>query len=219
MKKHIQTQQEWEIQMATQILEFVQNELFIDMPYMSIALNALTLVNDEQIETMATDGRNLFYSASKMIHLFKNNQKYIDRAYLHSLFHCMFSHLWIRQNKEQNHWNLACDIAVEYTIDHLNKPCTKRILSLIRKETYEKLEKDVQYISAPAIYSWLFEQDNIHELVYEFFTDDHRYWPQKEDSQANMSNNSLQDSWQKIARQTMLDQIKKAKITKKKVLH
>ena len=55
MKKHIQTQQEWEIQMATQILEFVQNELFIDMPYMSIALNALTLVNDEQIETMATD--------------------------------------------------------------------------------------------------------------------------------------------------------------------
>lgn len=91
----------------------------------------------------------------------------------------MFSHLWIRQNKEQNHWNLACDIAVEYTIDHLNKPCTKRILSLIRKETYEKLEKDVQYISAPAIYSWLFEQDNIHELVYEFFTDDHRYWPQK----------------------------------------
>ena len=132
MKKHIQTQQEWEIQMATQILEFVQNELFIDMPYMSIALNALTLVNDEQIETMATDGRNLFYSASKMIHLFKNNQKYIDRAYLHSLFHCMFSHLWIRQNKEQNHWNLACDIAVEYTIDHLNKPCTKRILSLIR---------------------------------------------------------------------------------------
>ena len=52
MKKHIQTQQEWEIQMATQILEFVQNELFIDMPYMSIALNALTLVNDEQIETM-----------------------------------------------------------------------------------------------------------------------------------------------------------------------
>lgn len=211
MKKHIQTQQEWEIQMATQILEFVQNELFIDMPYMSIALNALTLVNDEQIETMATDGRNLFYSASKMIHLFKNNQKYIDRAYLHSLFHCMFSHLWIRQNKEQNHWNLACDIAVEYTIDHLNKPCTKRILSLIRKETYEKLEKDVQYISAPAIYSWLFEQDNIHELVYEFFTDDHRYWPQKEDSQANMSNNSLQDSWQKIARQTMLDQIKKGK--------
>ena len=78
MKKHIQTQQEWEIQMATQILEFVQNELFIDMPYMSIALNALTLVNDEQIETMATDGRKLFYSVSKMIHLFKNNQKYID---------------------------------------------------------------------------------------------------------------------------------------------
>ena len=30
MKKHIQTQQEWEIQMATQILEFVQNELFIE---------------------------------------------------------------------------------------------------------------------------------------------------------------------------------------------
>ena len=58
MKKHIQTQHEWEVQMATQILEFVQNELFIDMPYMSIALNALELqVNHEQIETMATDGR------------------------------------------------------------------------------------------------------------------------------------------------------------------
>lgn len=77
--------------MATQILEFVQNELFIDMPYMSIALNALTLVNDEQIETMATDGRNLFYSASKMIHLFKNNQntsiELIFTLYFTACFH------------------------------------------------------------------------------------------------------------------------------------
>ena len=211
MKKHILSQEEWESQMAKKILEFVQNELFLDMPYLVVALNSLSFVSDDKIETMATNGKKLFYASGKLLDLFKNNQKYIDRAYLHSLFHCMFSHLWIIQSREPKIWSLACDIAVEYTIDHLNKPCTNRILSLKRKETYTTLENEIKYISAPTIYNWLLGKQNIHDLVYEFYVDDHRYWPRKDDGQANLPNNDLQNSWQKIARQTMLEQLKKGK--------
>lgn len=209
MKKHILTQVEWENDKANKILEFVRNELFLNMPYMSIALNQLTYKPDDQIETIATDGRFLFFSSLKMIDLFKNNQRYIDRAYLHSIMHCLFSHLWIRQDRNQKLWSIACDICVEYTIDHLNKPCTNRILSLLRKETYQKLESETMGISAAQVYHWLLSQENINKLEYEFYTDDHRYWPQEEKSNAPTPNNSVQNSWQKIARQTMLDQKKK----------
>lgn len=39
--------------------------------------------------------------------------------------------------------NTACDIMVEYTIDTMEKKSTKRILSYIRKITYERLKKSM----------------------------------------------------------------------------
>ena len=209
MKKHILQQSEWEIQMADKILRYVQNELYFDMPYLSIALNALTWKADDTIETMATDGTTLFYNPSKMLSLFQKNQKYIDRAYLHSIFHCLFSHLFLKQERNDSLYSLACDIAVEYTIDTLNKSCTKRILSLTRKEVYEEL-KQLPGISAATLYTWLLTRTDLERLQYEFYTDDHRYWPKEQKSKMpNPSSQNTQDKWQKIARQTMLDQKKK----------
>lgn len=209
MEKHIQTQTEWENLMGNKIMEFCRNELFLEMPYMSISFNALEFSPDEEIETIATDAKTLFFSSKKMIDLFKSNQKYIDRAYLHSLFHCLFFHLWIKQDRDQRIWNIACDIVVEYTIDKLNKPSTKRILSLLRTQIYKRLENELTLISATTVYNWLYHEQNIERIQYEFYTDDHRYWPKEEKSNAPIPNRSLQNKWQKIARQTMLEQKKK----------
>ena len=38
---HIQTQEEWEVQMAEKILSYVRNELYLEMRYLDVAFSAL----------------------------------------------------------------------------------------------------------------------------------------------------------------------------------
>ena len=212
--QHVQTQEEWEVEMAIKVLEFVQGELYLDLRFFSVALSELTPCYEKQLQTCATDGEKLFFSAEQILRVFEYNSKYLNRLYLHTILHCVFSHLWIMPGKNtggeyRRLWHLACDIAVEYVIDGLNKPCTKRILSGLRQNTYEKLKSDKRGISAARIYHGLWElpEEELIRLELEFHTDDHRYWPKREDSeakqQAAMANRK---KWDKIARQTRMEQ-------------
>lgn len=213
-KKHIQTQSEWEAEMIRKIWDLIRSELNIDLPFLSIALNSLEVKENNTISTTACDGIFLYYNTEKVLSLFKKNPQYMNRAYLHSIFHCLFGHLWLKQQKQDDLYNLACDIAVEYTIDHLQVPATKRILTLYRITTYEKIQKECEGISAATIYYWLLKQDNLPILQQEFHTDDHRFWPKEKQGQASNSASSLQQEWQKIARQSLLDQQRRGKENK-----
>ena len=189
--QHIQTQEEWEVEMSLKILEYVKNEIYLGLRFMSAALSVLTPKSDKAVHTFATDGSFLCFSTEQMLRVFKQNSKYLDRLYLHTILHCLFSHLWIMPGKidsgeYRRFWHLACDIAVEYLIDSMNKPCTKRILSGLRVKTYEMLKQEKGSISAAKIYRSLWEmpEREIIALELEFHTDDHRYWPKKTDSEA-----------------------------------
>ena len=140
-KKHIQTQTEWENEVSIDIINYIKSELYLDFPFFSIALGALLLLPKEEITTFATDGSVIYFSAKQLIRVFKNNTYYLDRVYLHSMLHCMFSHLWIAGQRDRQLWGIACDIVVEYVIDHMDKPCTKRALSWIRQQMYGEIEK------------------------------------------------------------------------------
>ncbi|MBR0410780.1 MAG: metallopeptidase [Eubacterium sp.] len=174
------TQTQWEQNMCEKILGLVRNELYLDLRYLSSALSALSFTPDASLQVMAVDGIRLFYSAEQTLRLFRSNPKYLNRSYLHSVLHCIFRHLWIRGEREPVIWNLACDISVEWTIDSLESPSVKRILSLTRINYYEHLKKEGIPVSAAAIYRDLLSVDDPDEqmkLQLEFVTDDHRYWP------------------------------------------
>lgn len=203
--RHVQTQTEWEMEMAEEVLSFVRNEIYMDLRFLNVALSALLFKADGTINSFATDGTYLYFSSEQVLRVFQGNPKYLDRAYLHSVLHCIFFHLWIGGSREREQWHLACDIAVEYTIDKMDKPCTKRILSLQRKMLYERLEQEKTAVSAAVIYRVLFEKspEEIIALQKEFYTDDHRYWPGEEKKSAAGENARKQ--WNKIARQTKLE--------------
>lgn len=203
---HKKTQTEWENEMAVKVIAFTRNELYLDLRFFYLALSSLIPKADNSLQTFATDGIYLNYSSEQILRVFKNNPKFLTRAYLHSILHCIFSHLWLSGSRERPLWNLACDIAVEYTIDHIKTASTKRILSWLRQQVYEKLAKYPSYISAASIYRMLKElkEDMISSLQSEFYTDDHRYWP----SQSNPVpiQQQAQEQWKKIARQTKIQQ-------------
>ena len=53
---HIQTQEEWEVQMAEKILSYVRNELYLELRYLDVAFSALVPQADASLQSFATDG-------------------------------------------------------------------------------------------------------------------------------------------------------------------
>lgn len=209
MKKHIQTQTEWEEEMSIKILGYVRDELYMDFRYLRIALSALVPKAEATLDTFSTDGVTLYFSSQQMLRVFKENSRYLNRLYLHTVLHCLFHHLWIGGNRDRNLWHLSCDIAVEYVIDRMKNSSIRRILGWTRTQLYQELEGRKQGISAAVIYRMIRKKpvEELDILWKEFYTDDHRYWPKEEQRQALPQ--EARKHWDKIARQTQQEQKKR----------
>ena len=201
--KHKQTQSEWEAEMSKKVLEFVRSELYMDLRFLDIALGTLVYRADENIRSFATDGTYLYFSAEQVLRVFQGNPKYLDRAYLHSVLHCIFRHLWLRGGRDRTLWGLACDIAVENTLDSLNTPATTRPVGWLRQQAYQQLQRQCGLLAAGPIYRVLREcdEETLTRWLREFTCDDHRFWPADPDSpQAQMQGKQ----WEQLGRQTQL---------------
>lgn len=196
----------WEEEMAGKILTFLREEIYVELPFLGIAFSVLEPKADTRLQTLATDGETLFFSPAQLLRVFPENSQYLDRLYLHTVLHCIFSHLWMGGQRQRELWGLACDVAVEYTIDSMDKGCTRRILTFLRKNLYQELEKEGVGISAPQIYRFLEEKDGeaLERLHREFFADDHVFWPRELQKQAPVS--QAQKKWSRVARQTRMEQ-------------
>ena len=172
---------------------------------MALPLNGLQMQMSDSLKSAGCDGKTFYFSNEFVIRIFKKNPVYLNRIYLHSILHCVFSHLWISSSRNMNLWHIACDICVEYTLDHLEKKSVKRILSYIRKKTYQILEKEYN-LSASGIYLYLLNLDSkqLLELKNEFICDDHRYWPKSKEESQSIGNQNLKNSWKQKAIQSSL---------------
>ena len=202
-------QSEWEKEKAIHILELVRSELYMDMPHFLTALNTLVLKEDERVAVCATNGVYFYYNPLKIIDLFQKNAVFLNRSFLHSVLHCLYSHIWLRKNRVEFIWNVACDIIVEYTLDSMHKKSVSRILSYVRKDVYREIES-LTGISCITVYEWLCTRDDIQDLYYEFVVDDHTSWPKEQDDKIPQSS-SVQKKWQSVAKQTLFDHKQKGK--------
>ena len=39
--------------------------------------------------------------AKRLLRLYQKNPKYLNRLYLHTVFHCIFRHLWLRGKRDK----------------------------------------------------------------------------------------------------------------------
>lgn len=199
------TQTQWEEEMSVRILGFVRNELYLDLRFMDVALSGLLWKCDNTIDTMAVDGRFLYYSTAQLIRVFKSNPGFLNRLYLHGVLHCIYGHPWLCSGRNQVLWDVACDIIVEYVADSLGTPGLKRPLSYIRQQVYEKIKEAGKPVSAPVIYNRLLSMagDGIERLQMEFYTDSHKYWQREE--KLSYAAENLQNKWDKISRQSQME--------------
>lgn len=210
---HAETQTEWEVRMFGRIISYLRDELCIDFPYFNRALSALIPEGKDNISAFATEGIHLYFPPARYVSLFEENELFLRRAYLHTVLHCLYAHLWQRGEREEVRWNTACDIAVEYIIDGFNKSSTCRLLSWLRQKFYEKM-KEQDVFSAAGVYDLLADETPGHflRLSREFYVDDHGLWGEKDAKMPNQGHTNpsedAQKKWQKIARQTQFQKEK-----------
>ena len=203
ISRRAETQDQWAARMAGEALTVTRSALYLDFRFLGLALNALALTPSAACRSIATDGEALYYGPPWLLRTWQQNEKYISRAFLHSVFHCVFRHLWLCGPRDPVLWGLACDIAVENTIDNLGKKSVLRPLTYTRRRAYEGIAAQGGVVAAATAYRWLLDQTVgvQKQLMREFYVDDHALWPKAQSPGAEAPMPQAAKTWEKLGRQ------------------
>lgn len=193
---------EWEV-LGKKIIKAAKTELYLSMRYLYNALDALEPNPDLNIKFLATDGNDIFFMPMMLAEKYMESPVALNRAYLHSVLHCLFGHFYKRGNREEELWNLSCDIMVEGIIDSLHLSSVQYVIPPIKEEAEERISKNVKIFSAEYIYDYLrTEKEDILSLFQYFTVDDHVFWDRKEDRNEDKNNEKKEerdrDLWKEI---------------------
>ena len=166
--------------LGLRILNQAKIELSLSMRYLSRALDKLSFQMDFNTRRIGTEGEKIHFHPEFIFQLYVESPQKLYRLYMHSLLHCLFRHMFKTEDKEEELWNLATDIHVEYVLDSMDIELLSRPAYPFRENYFQKLEKEVKSLSAERIYAYLLEQNLSYEekerLELEFVKDDHSFW-------------------------------------------
>lgn len=201
--RHRQLQELDMVNLCVRILSASRNELYLNMRFLDISLSSLGFEADPSIPTLGTDGFVLRYNPDYLCGLYRRGRVYVNRAYLHMVFHCLFCHMDTIGKRTRDYWDLACDIAMESVIDSLYKKCVHVAPSPYRRDIYLRLNKRMKVLTAEGIYQALLEMNltekQYNRLAAEFLVDCHDLWyEEKTRSQAVPRQSKWNDNREKM---------------------
>lgn len=112
-----------QVELCTRILYRSRNELYVNMHFLDVSLSSLGFEADWNRGGIACDGAVIYYGPGFILDLYKKGRQVINHYYLHTLFHCLFCHMYTRKGREKEIWDLACDIAMESVLDGMYEKC------------------------------------------------------------------------------------------------
>ena len=184
-----------------EILFSARAELYMGLPFLDEALSALAVTDGGyDTDTLATDAKNLYFSGAWLAMQLEHSRMSVNRAYLHSVFHCLLRHPAKSKNRDTPLWDLACDIAVESMLDSLEYRCVQADKpSIRRKNTYRRLRQSMPVLTAEAVYRQ-FRRERLNSydcatLARVFHVDDHSLWETSDDDEQDKQ-------WQQTAERT-----------------
>ena len=166
-------------EIAENVLKFSRNEMLLSLRFLDLALCKLEN-KAEGTETLATDGKSLFYNPDYVFWLYEEGNSVLNRAYLHSVLHCALFHPFVSSSVQRGFWDIACDIAVEGIISELNIKHLE--ISDQPKIDYElnEIKNQTGKLTAEKIYKFLekgqIELSSLQHLEAIIKRDDHSVW-------------------------------------------
>ena len=164
---------------AHDILTLARSLLIVRLRFLDIAIGRLELVPVDS-GTFATNGTRIIYSPRHVVISYKNENEKPARDYLHMVLHCIYSHMFTGILEYPELWDLACDIAVESTINDLGLDVTDSSIKAAQAAETVRLLAEVNMLTAEKLYHY-FLTSGISEaettrLSALFKADDHSCW-------------------------------------------
>ncbi|MCD8221583.1 MAG: VWA-like domain-containing protein [Clostridiales bacterium] len=184
--RHRQLQELNIVELCTRVLTNARSELYLNMRYLDVSLSSLGFEYDPGCRSLGTDGYVIYYNPDYLAAIYRQSRIKVNRAYLHMVLHCLFTHMDTRGRREEALWNLSCDVAVESVIDGLYLRCVHEPPSMFRRDWYLRFQKRLKVLNAEGVYRALREMSldprMLERLAADFCIDDHQYWTLPEDS-------------------------------------
>ncbi len=172
------------------ILETSRSELYMYMRFLAMAFGGFRYSPSDKTGGVGTDGYYIYYSPMFLIEKYRTDMKWVNRAYLHMIFHCMFRHPSSREGRVKEIWDIACDIAAEHLIDSLKYGGIRRDMTAEKRRIYSLVDENIKTVSAQAVYRLLesmgLNDEEIKNIASEFFVDDHEFWTVYDDAEQTL---------------------------------
>lgn len=216
-----------------EILQDARAELYMNMRFLDVALYSLKLQPTAELSGCGTDGVSFFYQIPYLIEQYRIGNVAVNRMYLHSMFHCLFGHVWeqgwvekpqtpeglddwtaqaweeSQRQQSKQLWDLACDIAMESVIDSLMLRCVRCPSKPYRKAVYDGFREKLPVLTAQGIYRVLKQADLdiriIARMIQEFRVDDHSRWEKSDRQNSPPQSKNQRDKWKDIREKTETD--------------
>ncbi|MGN1105042.1 MAG: VWA-like domain-containing protein [Huintestinicola sp.] len=190
------------LRLAQDIMRLSGNTLIVNLRFLDCAMSMLSPVPYEAKDSIATDGKHIFYDPVYILKLYKKQRELVSRNFLHMLLHCVFRHNMVSTLVDRDAWGLACDIAVEVIINELSTPAVQAEREQYQKSIIDKVRQNTKYLTAEKIYHYLItdvKPQKIKEWSELFYADDHSIWYEvsnrkKQGGSGNSNSNNNSDN-------------------------
>lgn len=164
--------------LARDVLILSRNTLLVNLRFLDSALSQFELVPYEG--SLATEGRHICYNPIEILKRYKNEKEVSVRDYLHLVMHCIFRHMFMNLSIDRPCWDLACDIAVEYSITELGLKSATAKREMLQQKVYSELKQEIKILTAEKIYRYYLDKGlsplGMAQLRGLFYADDHFLW-------------------------------------------
>lgn len=214
--------------LARDVLILSRNTLLVNLRFLDSALSQFKFIPYDKL-SFATEGKHICYNAKEILRRYKLEKEIPVRDYLHLVMHCIFRHMFMNPSIDRLYWDLACDIATEYSITELGLKSVKATRESLQQRVYTELKENVKILTSEKIYRYFLDKNltpvEIANLRAIFYADDHSLWYETPDviaqitmkgSNGNSSNDSsdgedgnstqaLADVWTDISEKIQTD--------------
>jgi len=169
------------VDIAEKVVKAVKANVYISSKFLHLAISSYkaVLVDDRIAETIAADGKNIYYNPFWIIDKYHKSVSFLNRTFVHIIFHGVFKH-FLKASTKLNKlaWDVSCDICVEKIVDDLKMSDFSVSNQSERFVVYEDFLTKIPILSAEHIYSILinYDEQELVRLKQLFIKDDHSLW-------------------------------------------
>ena len=98
---------------AENLISKAKSDLILDQPFFATLLLTMPIVEDNSVQTMATDGDSIFYNSDWVNSLSRSEVVFV---LAHETLHVVFQHMCRREERSPNRWNQAADYVINQVL-------------------------------------------------------------------------------------------------------